>query len=260
MQCGNDSAHGILARLHTHFLAHCNTDSRCNLTGHKRIPIVDSAPYSGGIVADDDGAGRAGSGTLTAADTRRLGKRYAECSRDDSLGAAERKVDGADILDLVAFADTVAAEDALARITDDARRGNVSFHITAGISEADIIDAELSCQRLQLAVSVIAAGCTVAAVLSEQKFQDVFPVFPETLCIGAYLHAWLRNGGAGSHETASLVLNHAHSAGTVYGKIGMVAEGRHFDAGFADQLEKVTFVTDFNGNSVNFHHIFKLHD
>ena len=129
----------------------------------------------------------------------------------------------------------------------------VNIRLRRSIREAYTFNMEAACNILQLALFVIVAGCTVAAMVSQQQLQNHLAVFAQSLGIRADLHAGLRRSGAGSMQRPPLVLNHAHATGSVGGKLRMIAESRHFYADLADKGKKIFLAVYFNGNAVDGH-------
>src|SRR5699024_8565781 len=136
-----------------------------------------------------------------------------------------RKVYGAHIHNLIADANTVAAENAFAQISCDRCRGIVDLRLCLGVFKSDMAYAVAAGQLLELTCAVLIAGGAVAAVGREQELQYHFSVFSDLGSVGVYLHAVSRHRGAGGLNVSPLVFDDAHAAGAVGRKLRVVAEG-----------------------------------
>jgi hypothetical protein len=97
------------------------------------------------------------------------------------------EIDRADVLDLVTNSYAVAAEDALARVADDANgRGIVVLRGLCAIGETDTLDIESHGKILKLALVIVLANGTVAAMVSQEKLKYILAVAAKSFGVGFY--------------------------------------------------------------------------
>jgi len=106
-----------------------------------------------------------------------------------------------------------------------------------------------------MAVTAFLTGRAVAVMRGEQQLEDDAAVLQKPRAVRADAHTVARFHRAGCVDLAGLfILHHAHTARAVNGKVGVIAECRHFDAGLADHGEHVLFAVEADALSVNDHH------
>ncbi len=113
------------------------------------------------------------------------------------------------------------------------------------VLKADIVDAQLVGQLLQLASAVLVTGSAVPAVGGQQQLHDELAVLAQTLGMGVDHHAVPGLFRAGGEEAASVVLHHAQTAGAENGQLRLVAQGRNLETGLADDGQNILLVGKF---------------
>jgi hypothetical protein len=111
-------------------------------------------------------------------------------------------------------------------------------------------------QLLQGAVAMLITGGAIAAVSSQQQLNDQLSVLAQTLGMGENHHAVTGFLGAGSEQTAAIILDGTQTAGTEDGKLRLVAQSGNFNTGIADDGQNISFVGKlvlFTVNSNNAH-------
>ena len=166
------------------------------------------------------------------------------------------KVDDVHALHFLAHAHAVTAEDALVRVAHNSGGGIVDGVMLARVAEADAAYAELLGEALQMALTALFAGRAVAVVGREQQLKDHAAMLEQSRTVGSDRHAVAWFHGAGRVDLAALVLHDAHTARAVDGKVGIVAEGRHFDSGLANDGKHVLFAVEADALAVNDHSSF----
>ena len=233
------------------FFTDSHTNSGCYLNGNVEVGIVDRSPNLFGVVLDHQSTGGANGRALTAAYASRLGKRNVEGGADGHMRTTVCKVDGTDVLDFVTYTNTVTAQDALCIVLHDGNGRGVFIGNRIGVRETNAFNVELVCQALQLALAVVSTGCAVAAVICKKQFQNHFSVFTKLFGVGLNGRTGTRRRGASSFQHTSFIFYHTHTACTVYGQFGMIAEGGHLDACLTNNLKQVLFAFDGNLHAVD---------
>ena len=253
LERGDELVEHVLAGGDAERFADRDADGGRDLDDRAQLGIVDGAPGLTDLVFDRDGAGGAHRRALAAADAVGLAELASERGADLHLGSAVGEIDDIHALHLFADTHTVAAEDALVRVAHDRIGGVVDLVALARIGKADAAHAELLGKRLQVAVAALFAGRAVAVMRSEQQLEDHAAMLQQTRGVGLDDHAVAGLHRAGRIDLAALILHHAHTARAVGGKVGMVAESRHFDTGLADHGEDVLFAVEGDALTVNDH-------
>ena len=255
MKGGVDLINAVFTGSHAELLAEGHPDGRSHLGDDPFSGIEQGVPDLSLGLFDGDGACGTDCCTLAAVDAFRFRKLPVKGWGYDHIGATVDEVDGSHMLDLVAHADAVAAEDALVHIPDNGGRGVIDLIIGPVVLKTDIVKAEPAGQGLELAFLVLFTDGAVPAVGGQQKLQDHFPVVVQLGRIGADHHFILGRCGAGGDDISLVVLHHAHAAGAVNGKIRIVAEGGDVDPDVPDHLKDIFFVCELCAESV-YDHIF----
>ena len=252
---GEYPADAVFAGLHAEGLADGHADSRSDLGDNALFRIVEFAPDAVMAGLDTDGGGGTDGGALAAVDAVGFRQLLSEGRCDDGFGAALSEVDGSHMLHFVADSHAVAAEDALAGIADDGRRGVVNGLRLSRIGKTDVVQLQPRGEFLQAAGLVFLTDGAVPAVRRQQQLQDHPSVMlqPWRVCFDD--HAVFGRSGAGSDQAAPLVLHHTHAACAVNGKIGIIAQGGNVDAHAVDHLENVLFLIKIRPDAVD-NHIF----
>lgn len=129
-----------------------------NLRQYNKVLIGDRLPNLCGILLDGDCTDGADCRALTAADAYGFGNGTFKGGADEHMRTAVRIVDRADGLNLVAHADALTAEDALACIAGDAYGRIVNIGL-CGVGETNGANIVTLCKLLKLAVSVLFRRC-----------------------------------------------------------------------------------------------------
>ena len=87
----------------------------------------------------------------------------------------------------------------------------------------------------------------------KEKFKDHFPVLLQGKRIGPDFHTVFGRCRTGSLDASPFIFEYTEPAGPVYGKFGIVAEGRHIDSCTADNLKNVSLRIKFYMFAVNDH-------
>ena len=159
-----DLAHGVLALGQTEGFTDGHADGGSDLGDHAGVLVTQRLPDVGHVVVNGQGAGGADHAALSAADAVGHGHLAVEGGGHGSVRAAVGKGQNADPLKLRARPDTAAAQDTLVGVADDGGRGKVYWLDLPVIFKADIVDAQLVGQLLQLAPAVLVTGGAVPAV------------------------------------------------------------------------------------------------
>lgn len=240
-----DLAHGVLALGQTEGFTDGHADGGSDLGDHAGVLVTQRLPDVGHVVVNGQGAGGADHAALSAADAVGHSHLAVEGGGHGSVRAAVGKGQNADPLKLRARPDTAAAQDALVGVADDGGRGKVYGLDLPVIFKADIVDAQLVGQLLQLAPAVLVTGGAVPAVGGQQQLHDELAVLAQTLGMGVDHHAVPGFFRAGGEEAASVVLHHAQTAGAENGQLRLVAQGRDLETGLANDGQNILLVGKF---------------
>ena len=127
----------------------------------------------------------------------------------------------------------------------------------AGIGKTDVVNAEAHRHFLQTAGAILFAGRTVTAVRGKQQLEDHAAVLEEPCRIGTDAQTVFRRHGAGGVDPAGVrILDHAHAAGAVNGKVGVEAEVRHFHAGLLAYCQNRRFAVELHADVIYIHDTF----
>lgn len=96
-------------------------------------------------------------------------------------------------------------------------------------------------------------------MVGENQLKNVLSVLSKSLGICSDVHSCSWRSGTGSLERALIGFDHTHSASTIDGKVCVVAEGRHLDSCFSDDLKNVLLSIDFCENAINGHILLVCH-
>ena len=249
----DDFAHNALAALNAEGVAHGHTDGGGYLSHHTDLGITQSFPNLVGVGVDADGAGGAVDTALAAVDAEGLCNLLVEGGHHHGVGAAEGEAQCADALELVAGADTVAAEDALVGIADDGGGAGVHLVDLSGVGKADLGDAQTVGQHLQITFAALDAGGAVAAVGGQQQLQNQLAVALDAAGVGENHHAVPGLLGAGGKGPAAVILHGTQTAGAEGGNLGVIAQGGDIDTGVPNNAQHIFFIGKLDFPSVNGH-------
>ena len=140
---------------------------------------MDRLPHLRHFVSDGESAGGTHGCALTAGNALGLGKLLAEAAGDKGLDASVCKINGADVLNLLAHSDAFAAENALGRVTDYGRRGVVNRLLAVVDGEAGTAHAVAVAVFLKLASAGLVAGGAVGIMICKQQLKHHLTVLSE---------------------------------------------------------------------------------
>ena len=168
--------------------------------------------------------------------------------------AAIAEVDGVDVLDLIAHSHALAAEDALAGITDDAGRGIINGQIAVILAEAFHIHIVPVAVGPQFAGIAHIAGGAVGAVGTQQELENHLAEFLNLGGIGLNDQTCLGQHGAGGVDLSLVVFDDADAATAIDGQIFAIAEGRNVNAVIARHFQNIAFTVNGALNIIDDHH------
>ena len=164
------AAHVVFARIEPQHVADGDADGRGHLRHDIGVGVRQLLHHERDGGVDRDGAGGTYHAALAAVDAVALPQVFAKGRGHDGLGAALGDVDGADLLDIVAHAHAVAAEDALVGVAHNRRGAAVHGKVAAVVFEAHFLDAEAAGQVLKLAFAGAQTGGAVAVMAGQHQF------------------------------------------------------------------------------------------
>ncbi len=254
----NDLAEYVLAVLYVKLLAYCNANCGSDLNGSLDLGVVDGTPNLAYVIFNNDSTCGANGSALTAAYAGGFCKGHTECCTDSHIGSAVSEINSANVLDLVTNSYAVTAKDALACVAGNANGGRIlALGGFCAVGEANAFNVKAHSKILKLALVVVFANRTVAAVVCKKQLKDVLAVAAKLFGVCFYRSACLGGSRASSLKATPLVLNHTHTARAVHGELGVIAEGGHFYADLTAKLQNILFTFDLYGNSVD-RHIFLI--
>ncbi len=226
------------ARLQAEHLAHGGAGRRSRLDDHVLGGIVQGLPHGGQRRMGVERGGRAAVDALPAVDADGVGQRDVLEGGDLHPVGAVGGLQHPHLLHVDAGAHATAAADALVHVADDRVARVVHGHGVLHVAEAELVDAVLLGQGLQLAVAVADAGVAVAAVLGEQQVEHVAAGDAHRLGVGVDLDGRGDGIGARGLQVAlPLHLDHADAADAGDFQVGVVAEGGDAHAQALGRLE-----------------------
>jgi hypothetical protein len=188
------------AGLHAEAFAERGADGGRGLDDDGEVGVVERGPYFVDLIAFGDGADGAYGGALAALHTGDSVETLPEGGTDGGFEAAALRKERGDALDFGADGDAAAAGDALGAVADEADGAEVLVALRLFAFVAQLRDAEVVGDVLQLAVFVAVADLAVALVLGEEQFDDDLAGLAHTAVVGVDLHLFGDGHHAGGHE------------------------------------------------------------
>ena len=140
---------------------------------------------------------------------------------------------GIDPLNRLAGIHTTAAADAFAHIPDHGGIAQIFGDRAVDWVEGVFTDAELFSQGLELALAVALAVETALGMVGQQQFQNSATGPANPFGVGEDIPALVHNVVAGGFQAAApSVFYHADAAESPDGQVGVMAQGRDFNADF----------------------------
>ena len=253
LESGGNLAHNRLscgdAELFANAYANCGSNLNCNFLA----AVVDCLPHIGDIVLNGDSTGGADCRALTTANALGFCQLLAETAGYECIKAAVAEVDSADVLNLGANSYALAAENALAGITNDRGGGVINRLFAVFNREANFLNTIALCVFLKLALAGLIAGSAFGSVACKQELNQRLAVLAKLCGVGLNDHAVFGNHGAAGFDAAALIFYNTQTAAAIYGQVFAVAKVRDVDVILACNLENVSFVLKFTGDTVNNH-------
>ena len=200
--------------------------------------VVERGPYFVDLVAFGDGADGAYGGALAALHAGDGVEPLPEGGADGGFEAAALREERGDALDFGADGDAAAAGDAFGTVAHEADGAVVLITLRLFAFVAQLCDAEVVGNGLQLAVFVAVADLAVALVLGEEQFNNDFAGFAHATVVGVDFHLLGDGHDAGGHQILDAVdLDEADAACADGLDLFEIAKCRDIDAGLLAGLE-----------------------
>jgi len=144
--------------------------------------------------------------------------------------AAHVIVYGANLYQFMIGPDTLAAEDALAQVSDHEGIGFLEGLVVGHGIEVGFTDPQIGGGLAQLAPVSLGADNTRLRVLGNHQTHDIAAMLDDAGGSGLNLHSSGCRGHTGGEKTPAFIFHQTHATGAIGLEIGVIAESGNLDA------------------------------